>query len=233
MSDLLLINLVLLCGACLQGLLGFGLGLFCAPLLFLIAPEYVPAPMILNALLLTFLISVTNREAIDTRLTAFAIVGGTIGVSAAGGLMWWLDTEHYPLLFGILIILAVLLSFLGVRPAINRRTNLIAGALSGFMGTTTSAGGAPMGLLYQDAEHSEIKANLSVFFLYINLFGICLLWLTGIAGQGDLLLFLQSVPALLLGWWMSWYLGKRINAYYVRYMILLVALCAGILSVLM
>ncbi|GGD51744.1 sulfite exporter TauE/SafE family protein [Lacimicrobium alkaliphilum] len=233
MSDLLLINLVLLCGACLQGLLGFGLGLFCAPLLFLIAPEYVPAPMILNALLLTLLISITNREAIDTRLTGFAIVGGTIGVSAAGVLMWWLDTEHYPLLFGVLIILAVLLSLLGVRPAINRRTNLVAGALSGFMGTTTSAGGAPMGLLYQDAEHSEIKANLSVFFLYINLFGICLLWLTNIAGYSDLLLFLQSIPALLAGLALSWYLSKRINAYHVRYMILLVALCAGILSIVM
>jgi hypothetical protein len=230
--ELVLVNLILLIGACLQGLLGFGLGFFSAPLLFLLAPQYVPGPMILNALLLTLLMSIRNHRSLEWRQTGYALTGGSVGVLAAAVLMSSLAVAQYRMLFGALMIIAVLLSVIGAHPKLSPRNNLIAGMLSGFMGTTTSAGGAPMGLLYQHAPPPLRNAHLSMFFLYINIFGMIVLWLSGMSGWTDLLLFAQSVPALLLGWGLSDLVGRYINARHLRLMILLVAFAAGLMSVL-
>ncbi len=233
MTEVLLINLILLTGACLQGLLGFGLGLFSAPLLFILAPQYVPGPMILNALLLTLLMSIRNHQDLQWRQTSYALAGGTLGVLGAALLMSSLVFAQYRMLFGGLIVVAVLLSVVGARPALSPRNNLIAGIFSGFIGTATSAGGAPMGLLYQHAEPRLRNANLSMFFLYINVFGMLVLWLGGISGWADIYLFLQSIPALLIGWGMSGFVGRHLQAKRLRQMILLVAFAAGLMSVLL
>ncbi|MBU1438135.1 MAG: sulfite exporter TauE/SafE family protein [Gammaproteobacteria bacterium] len=230
MIELILVNLILVIGACLQGLLGFGLGFFSAPLLFLLAPQYVPGPMILNALLLTLLMSIRNHNALEWRQTSYALTGGSIGVLAAALLMSSLAVAQYRMLFGTLMIAAVFLSLIGSRPNLSPRNNLIAGMLSGFMGTTTSAGGAPMGLLYQHATPQLRNAHLSLFFLYINIFGIVVLWISGMSSWGDILLFVQSIPALLLGWRLSAVVGRRINGRHLRLLILLVAFVAGLMS---
>lgn len=232
MIELVLVNLILLIGACLQGLLGFGLGFFSAPLLFLLAPHYVPGPMILNALLLTLLMSIRNHRSLEWQQTGYALTGGSVGVLAAAILMSSLAVSQYRMLFGALMIIAVLLSVIGAHPKLSPRNNLIAGMLSGFMGTTTSAGGAPMGLLYQHAPPQLRNAHLSMFFLYINIFGMIVLWLSGMSGWADLILFAQSVPALLLGWALSDLVGRYINARSLRLMILTVAFASGLMSLL-
>lgn len=231
--EFVMVSLILLIGACLQGLVGFGLGLFSAPLLFILAPQYVPGPMILNALLLTLLISLRSYQALQWRLTGFAIGGGTMGVLMAAVVLTSLSFEHYRAIFGMIILLSVLISVTGIRPKINAFNNLVVGILSGFMGTVTSAGGAPIGLLYQYAEAKLRNAQLNVFFLYINLFGIVVLWYSGLSGWHDVLLFLQSIPALLLGWWLSAYVGRSINTHNLRRLILLVAFSSGLMLVLL
>ena len=140
----------------------------------------------------------------------------------------FLGEHHYQLIFGISILIAVVLSVIGVKPKISIVTNLIASLLSGFMGTLTSAGGAPMGLLYQSEEKNRIKANLSVFFVYINLFGIFVLWATGAAGHDDLALFLKCSPAILFGWAISYLISRRINKNRIRQLILAVAAASGL-----
>lgn len=232
MVEWIIIYAVLIVGACLQSVIGFGLGLLCAPVLFLVHPELVPGPMILNALLITSLLSVKHRGEIDTLQTGFAIIGGTVGVLVAGSVLFVLGEQHYQLIFGVCILIAVILSAIGITPKISVISNLIASMLSGFMGTLTSAGGAPMGLLYQSEEKNRIKANLSVFFVYINLFGIFVLWITGAAGHDDLTLFLKCSPAILLGWFISYFVSQKINKNRIRQLILFIAAVSGIVLVL-
>ncbi|WP_438863831.1 sulfite exporter TauE/SafE family protein [Neptunicella sp.] len=231
MTEWTWVYVILFVGACLQSVVGFGLGLLCAPILFLILPELVPAPMILNALLLTLLIAIRHHDAINVKQTTFSIIGGTIGVLVASSVMIFLEHHQYRVLFGVSIVIGVILSAIGFRPRITALTNMVAGTLSGFMGTVTSAGGAPMGLLYQTAEHKQLKANLSVFFLYINAFGTLSLWLTGAAGPQDFILFVKCIPAILLGWMFSWLVNSRINVDVVRPLVLFVALCSGLASI--
>lgn len=227
MADFALVYLILITGACLQSVIGFGLGLLGAPLIFLIMPELVPGPMILNALLLTTLLAVKHQYEIDLKQTTISIFGGTAGVLVAGSVLLYIDAHQYQMMLGICIIGAVILSMVGVTPRISIISNLVAAMISGFMGTTTSAGGAPMGLLYQSEDKNKIKANLSVFFVYINMFGIAVLWFTGAAGHDDLKLFLQCIPAVLTGWLLSFLINRRINEVLVRKLILTVAALAG------
>lgn len=229
MVEIICVYLILVVGACLQSVIGFGLGLLCAPLVFFLAPELVPGPMILHALVLTAMLSFHHRRNIDLKQTVFAIAGGTIGILIARMVMMGIDQTQYKLLFGISILIAVLLSLVGIAPRIGRWTNLIAGITAGFMGTTTASGGAPMGLLYQNAERSQIKANLSVFFVYINLFGFLALWTAGAASMVDIKLFLETFPAILLGWGVSHFINRSIHEKLIRALILVVATFSGTL----
>ena len=81
--QILLANLAILAGACLQGVAGYGIGTLAAPLLFLISPVLVPGPLILNATLLTVFMLIRNRGALQVREVRFAIGGGVAGAVLA------------------------------------------------------------------------------------------------------------------------------------------------------
>ncbi|MEC7692449.1 MAG: sulfite exporter TauE/SafE family protein [Pseudomonadota bacterium] len=231
MTEFFLVYLILIVGSCLQSVIGFGLGLLSAPLVYFLMPELVPGPMILNALLLTSLLSVKHRGEIDLRMTGYSIAGGTAGVLIAGSVLTLIDAHEYQLLFGISILIAVALSAIGIMPKVSMFSNLIAAMFSGFMGTTTSAGGAPMGLLYQSKDPETIKANLSIFFVYINFFGISVLWWNGKAGHDDLELFLKCAPALIAGWSLSFFISKKLNEKVIRLLILMIATLSALLLI--
>lgn len=229
LHDWAIIYLILITGACLQGLVGFGLGLFSAPFLFLLAPELVPVPMILNSLVITFVLFINERKYIDRNLAPFSIVGGTLGVLLAAIIISTIDWMYYQVLFGLSIVTAVVISLVGFAPQVSSLNSAIAGTLSGLMGTLTSAGGAPMGLLYQTSDQKKIRANLSIFFVYINFLGFVSLSVAGIVSKQDLQLFSYSVPAVASGWLLSVCLRPHINIALIRPLILSVAFLSGLM----
>ncbi|KXI28389.1 hypothetical protein AX660_16765 [Paraglaciecola hydrolytica] len=231
LHDWALVYLILITGACLQGLIGFGLGLFSAPLLFLIAPQLVPVPMILNALVITLALLLANRRYVDKQLAPFSILGGSVGVFLATAVFTLLDLAQYQILFGLSIVCAVLLSVAGFTPRVSGVSSAIAGTLSGFMGTLTSAGGAPMGLLYQTAHQQQIKANLSLFFVYINALSILSLSMADVVNKQDLLLFVYSVPAVIVGYVLSLFFRRYLNLNVIRPLILFIAFCSGLVCI--
>ncbi|MCF2917265.1 sulfite exporter TauE/SafE family protein [Pseudoalteromonas sp. Cn5-37] len=228
MTDFVLVYLILIIGACLQSVIGFGLGMLCVPVLYWLMPELVPGPMILNALFLTSVLMIKHRGAIDMKQTGISIIGGAVGVILAAVVMWYVNAKQYQLLLGVSILIVVALSIIGMKPKISTITSLLASMSSGFLGTTTSAGGAPMGLLYQAEDKDKIKANLSAFFVFINLFGIIVLMLTGSADMADVKLFFFCLPAILIGWGLSFVVNNNLNEKAIRGIILLVAGLSGL-----
>ena len=125
MSDItvwhiLLANLAVFAGAFLQGLAGYGIGTLSAPLLFLISPLFLPGPLILNSVLLTLLILWRSRAALGFRQVRFAIGGDVVGTVLAVVTLAVLTTRGFELTFGVLILLAVAMSVIGLRPALSR-----------------------------------------------------------------------------------------------------------------
>ncbi|KXS47127.1 MAG: membrane protein, partial [Marinobacter sp. T13-3] len=156
--QLVLANVAIAAGACLQGVAGYGIGTLSAPLLFLISPALLPAPLVLNATLLTIFMLARNRAALEVRQVRFAIGGGVIGVVLAGLTLSVLSSKGFELIFGILILAGVALSVGGLRPRLNATSSTIAGAASTYMGTITAIGGPPIALIYQNEKGPLVRA---------------------------------------------------------------------------
>ncbi|MEE2762742.1 sulfite exporter TauE/SafE family protein [Marinobacter sp.] len=225
--QILLANLAILAGSCLQGVAGYGIGTLAAPLLFLVSPLLLPGPLILNATVLTILMLIRNRGALQVRQVRFAIWGGALGTALAGLTLLVLSPTGFELIFGVLILTGVALSVAGLRPTLNARNSVIAGAASTYMGTITAVGGPPIAMIYQNEKGPLVRANMSAFFLTASFFSLSALLLSGYLGLRELQLFGLTFPGVLIGFWLSGRLVNRMPFDGLRPVILAVAAVAG------
>lgn len=237
MSDLsllqiLLANLALLAGACLQGVAGYGIGTLAAPLVFAISPVFLPGPMIINAVLMNLLMLVRNRASLSFRPVRYAIGGNIVGTVLAGFTLALLSEQGFALAFGALILLAVALSVIGYRPQLSARNSVVAGGASGYMGTITAVGGPPMGLIYQNETGPRMRANLAAFFLFGSCASIVVLAPAGYIGVEQMQLVAVTFPGVLIGFWLSGYLVNRLPVGAFRPVVLTLAALAGFAALL-
>lgn len=193
-------------GALVQGSVGFGLALVAAPVLLLLDPAFVPGPLLVAAFTLTILISLRERRELDFGMLRLAVVGRIAGSAAAAWLLAVLAPDPLAVLFGVLLLLAVAVSLLGVH--VEPRTGTILGAstISGFMGTLTAVGGPPMALLYQKSHGPRLRGMLSAYFVVGSLISIGILALAGQFGVRELLYGLVLIPGIALGFMLSQFL---------------------------
>ncbi|MDO6748465.1 sulfite exporter TauE/SafE family protein [Gilvimarinus sp. 1_MG-2023] len=226
--QLILANLALLAGACLQGVAGYGIGTLSVPLLFLVNPALVPGVAMLNALVLTVLMMVRNHGGIQFRPVRYAIGGNVVGTGLGALTLMALSVKGFEFAFGGLILLAVLLSVVGIKPRLNARNNLLAGAASGYMGTITAVGGPPIALVYQNETGPLVRANLSAFFLFSCITGVIALTASGYIGVAELKALLLTCPGVVLGFWLSGFLVNRLPFAALRPIILTIAAFTGV-----
>ena len=225
--QLLLANLALLAGACLQGVAGYGIGTLSAPLLFLISPALLPAPLVLNAVVLTVLMLLRNRASLEIRQVRFAIGGGVGGAIMAGLTLLVLSPQGFELIFGALILTGVALSVGGLKPQLNARNSILAGAASTYMGTITAVGGPPIALIYQNQKGPLVRANMSAFFLLASFLSLAALLASGYLGQRELWLFITTLPGVIAGFLLSALFVNRMPFEWLRPIILAIAAIAG------
>lgn len=231
MLEIILVNLILIAGAVVQGVVGYGVALICAPLLFLIDPGYVPAPVILVSLLLNFLLMHRERQSLQFGDITWASVGNLFGVSSAAVVLLYIAGNQFSLIFGVLILIAVLLSASGYKPAVTPFSSVIAGFASGFMGTCTSVGGPPVALLYQSSSVQVIRANLPAFFFFSSILALIALALTGNMGVQDLRAFVIGVPGILIGFYLSHFAKTWLKDMPLRPVILGIAATSATLAI--
>lgn len=231
LSTILLINIIVLLGSLLQGLIGYGVGMFCAPLLFLISPSLVPAPLILISTVLTVIMMLRDKAHLQFDQVSWAMLGGLIGVVMAGLVLNVASKALFELTFGILILIAVFISMLGFTPAVNKKTNSLAGFTSGFMGTITAVGGPPMALLYQHGDIKNIKANLTAFFLFLNIIAIATLGAIGEVTESTLAIVLFSLPGVVIGLYISTKAHHIVKPHLIRRWILVLSTITSIIAI--
>jgi uncharacterized membrane protein YfcA len=226
--QIILGNLALLAGACLQGVAGYGIGTLSAPLMFLITPLFLPGPLILNAVVLTIMMLVRNRASLSFREVRYAIGGDVAGTLLAGLTLVVLTDQGFELAFGALILLAVALSAAGIRPTLTPRSSVLAGAASGYMGTITAVGGPPIALIYQNEKGPLVRANMSAFFLFASCASLVALFVSGYVGWLEIKLFVVTFPGVLAGFLLSGLLVNRLRFESLRPLILGIAAIAGL-----
>ena len=186
-------------GCTLQGVLGFGAGLFAVPILALIHPDFVPGPVLMMNPLLSGLLSVRERGSVDHQGLRWALTGRVPGVLLGVLALTMVADERLGVLFGVLLLLSVALKASGVHTGRSPRSLMVAGGLSGFMGTTVAVGGPPIALAFHDLPGPVMRATLSIYFLVGTTISLVVLALAGQFGTSDMVLAAWLVLPAMVG----------------------------------
>jgi len=196
---ILLACFTVMVGAFVQTALGFGLAIVAAPILYFIDPLYVPAPITVCALALSVLNTYKHRQQVSFRGLKNAIIGRVPGSVLGAMLLLWIDKDLLALWIGISVLMAVAVSMTKLRWEPTPGRMMLAGFVSGFMGTSSSIGGPPMALLWQHQEVNLIRANLSAFFVVSCALSLVILAPLGQFGPRQIMLSLPLLPATYIG----------------------------------
>jgi len=226
--EVFLAALIIFIGSFVQSAIGFGLAIVAAPFLFLLSPDYVPAPITFIALVLSLANAYRYRRNISLNGLGAAIIGRIPGTVAGGALLLWIDARSLSLWLGLTVLIAVAVSLLPIRITPTTPRMLVAGFLSGFMGTSTAIGGPPLALLLQHEKANLIRANLSAFFIVSCMMSLLVQGYTGYMSWHHFTLTLPLIPPMLLGYWLATRYVERIANHHIRLASLCICSLSGI-----
>lgn len=197
--------------AALQGAVGIGFTVLAAPLLVILAPELVPGPILLLGVLIAGMTATREFRAVDVRELGLAMSGRIAGTIGAGTVIALLPATAFGFIFAVMILGAIALSLLKWHVLPTPRNLVTAGLVSGFMGTITSVGSPPMGLVYQNMPGPKVRATVSAFFLLGAGFSVITLAAVGRFTTAQAAATLWLVPPVLLGFIASRHLVRHVD----------------------
>lgn len=212
-------------GACLQGIGGIGFAMFAAPVAAWVFPAMVPGPLLLLGGLVSLMAALRERGAIDWPVARHSIVGRCLGAGLAVAVMAMLPARSLTIAFSLALLAAVGFSLAGWRIAPTTRNALAAGTVSGLMGTISSVGAPPLGLLTQQLPPATIRATIGCIIALGAAASLVMLSLGGLFSLPQFWLGLALFPWVAGGFAVSGRLARRISAAGTRR--LLLALVAG------
>ncbi len=203
-------------GACIQGTLGFGLGLIAAPVLALVDKDLIPGPLLLVGVVTTTTVFLRERGAVDWRGMKWAIVGRVAGTAIGAWAVVAFTKDALIVALSLSVILGVVMSVAGWNFRPTTASLIGAGTLSGVMGTLTSIGGPPMALVYQKETAQRLRSTLAGFFLIGATLSVASLFAGGEFGWHELRLGLALIPGLVLGLGTSRKVARFLDNRYTR-----------------
>ena len=215
-------------GAVAQGSVGFGLNLVAAPIVGLVAPQLLPATMVVVGLPLSASIAVRGRRHIDWQGVGWTTLGRLPGTVAGAVVVAVVSLRALGGIVGGAGLAACALTALGDREhQIDRRASLAAGAASGFMDTAAATGGPPLALLYQHRPAGEVRSTLATCFVGGTFLAVAGLVLGGKVEPWHLFTAATLAPALAVGLAVSRLVARRIDGRSIRPAVLSFAALAG------
>ncbi len=228
-SDWLLASLVIVLASTVQGIIGYGIGVFGVPLLYLIYPGFIPAPLIMIGMLLPLMIVFRDHKAVIKRDILWALPGLAVGTFAAALVIEWISPKGLGVFLGTLVLVSVGISLLREFPDPRPPYIGTAAALSGFMGTITAIGGPPLSLVFQKVSGPRLPGTLSAIFVPGGILSLTALYSADKFGPEEFVLGASLIPSIALGYWLSGHLNRRLPAAVIRPAVLSVSSLAALL----
>lgn len=186
-------------GVIVQRVSGQAYGMIAAPVVALVAPEHLPAAVILLGVVVGAGAISMDLSAVNWREAGPGFAGRAAGAFAGAGIAAVLtDRGGFGIAVALLVLLAVALSLSGLRLPIRPVTLAGAGLAAGIMGTITAIGAPPMALLYAHEEAKRSRAMQNLFFMWGMIWSIGALALAGLVRAPDLILVAALLPVALL-----------------------------------
>jgi uncharacterized membrane protein YfcA len=228
---LVLASCVVALGALIQGSIGFGLSLFSVPFLLWIDAAFVPGPLLLGGVVLTVGMTVRERHAIDLPGLGWSTCGRVGGTVVGALALWALPSSELTLGAAALVLLGVAMSVSGLHLRPTSPTLVVAGVLSGFMGTTATIGGPPLALAYQHAAGDRLRSTMGGNLLLGAVISLVAIAAVGRFGWRELGFAAALVPGAMLGFALSGRVRHWVDAGWARPAVLTIS-ALGALAVL-
>lgn len=190
----------------LQASVGMGFGMVAAPLLALIDPLLSPVPILMVGTVVAVWGAWQERGNIAGEEIVAGVGGRIIGSSMALLLLLvFSDERSFYVLFGVLILIAVILTALGRPVAFTLANHWKLSTLSGLMGTITSVGAPPMAILYRGQRPDKVRPTLNALFFTGCTVGLTSMGLAGRLAMMHLVLSAIILPGVVAGIWLARY----------------------------
>ncbi|GGI66975.1 hypothetical protein GCM10007978_00410 [Shewanella hanedai] len=199
-TTLLLASVIIFFGAITQSLIGFGLAVVASPLLYLVDPDLVPAPVIVMGFFISLLTLYRERGALEFNGLQYALLGRIPGGFLGAALLIFAPQPILGLAIAGIVAAAVILSLLKFNLAVNRKSLFAAGVISGVFGNIAAIGGPPLAILLSGKDARQFRAALSAFFIFSSTIALAILAITGLLELKHLWLSLMLLPSVLLGY---------------------------------
>ncbi|MDQ1627468.1 MAG: uncharacterized protein QOI54_1212 [Actinomycetota bacterium] len=212
-------------GAVVQGAVGLGLGLVAAPIATMVDPSLMPGVMLWLAATYPVLTLVKEGGASDWHGLGWAFAGRVPGTVAGVAVVSLVSARLLGLLVGLVVLVAVVLTWRVVTLPMRRGVLVGAGLVSGVTGTATSIGGPPLALVYQHETGARLRATMATYFLVGALLSLAGLALVGKGDAHAAGYAVALVPFLVLGFVLSGSVRRHVDAGRTRSAVLVV--CAA------
>jgi hypothetical protein len=216
-------------GAFIQGTGGLGFAMFAAPVAALLYPELVPGPMLMLGGTVSLLAAAREPASIDYRFAGIAVAGRVAGSLVAGLVIGLAPRSTFAIAFALLILAAVALSVAVPRLRATPLTLSVAGFGSGLMGTITSVGAPPMGLVLQNESPARVRATIGAFIAVGAIVSIVVLAWAGRFGWRETTLGAILLLPMAAGFALSTRLVGHVDGRMVRRIVLGVSAVSAII----
>ncbi|MBR8744654.1 sulfite exporter TauE/SafE family protein [Nocardiopsis sp. MG754419] len=204
---LLVAALAVLVGAAVQSMVGLGLGLVAAPVISFLDPTLMPGALLITVIVLPVLTLLQEWRHVDWHGVAWGLPARIPGTLLGVWVVAVLEPRALGAFVGVMVLVAVGLTARSFRVRVTPLSLVTAGTVSGFAGTTTSVGGPPMALVYQNEPPERVRATLAAFFLFGGAFSLLALALGGQIDTRTTVAGIAAIPFVGLGF----VLGGRVR----------------------
>jgi uncharacterized membrane protein YfcA len=228
--------IIILIGAMIQGMVGFGFSQFALPLLvlFMLFDELIPIMVVLS-LFLNIMMIRDLRKDVQVRRIWPLMLGGVFGIPIGTYLLLVANPNHLKVLIGFLILVFGLAQLFNIRKRLKNERAAMGpiGFTGGVLQGSVTMSGPPLILFFsnQGFTKQEFRASLVAFFLFMNLatlpFFLYAGRLTGAVLESSLIL----LPGLAIGTFAGAKLAHKIDEESFKKGVIVLVMIFGCMSV--
>jgi uncharacterized protein len=218
-------------GAAVQGALGFGANLIAVPVVAVVAPEALPATLVLWVVPLVITMAVRERQGVDWSGVRWTTLGRLPGTALGAWIAATVASDTLSVLCGLAVLVAVGASVWTADVPFGPATKTAAGFASGAMATATSIGGPPLALLYQRQDGRVLRSTLAMAFTIGTAVSLTGLAVAGAIEPWHVLLAFAMAPGLAGGLALSGTLSRRLDGARLRPAVLGLATVAALVAI--
>ena len=207
----LLLGVAVLAGGVVQSTIGFGMAVVAAPVVVLLAPDLMPAALLVPSLALPVLQLSHGARDIAWRPLGWALGARALFTPVGVAVVASFSPRAIAALVGVLILVTVALSVRTIDLRATPANAAVAGAVSGVSGTAAAIGGPFLAMVLQHERPERVRSTLAVFFVAGSLLGLGGLALGGELAGEQVAAGLVWVPFGLLGYAVSAPVRARID----------------------